>query len=219
MTSVHDDFPGENKTHIGGVSFFSSIMVRDCWGFYFSSIQLKQFFDVVPKDHRCDGVSLYLFVFQPISSISPVQSCSARCTTAGSTPSDWEGDAGSNLCGKFISFLPALFDASANRFRVSRSDTQRQPIIISTGREMCVTVCHSRCVVLFCCCLVFSCLDNFSIDHPLIFPSVQIVMLCIPLPLSCSHLVWRSFKNPQRIKQLDQTLEWILPLLLLIILL
>jgi hypothetical protein len=120
---------------------------------------------------------------------------------------------------KFISFLPALFDASANRFRVSRSDTQRQPIIISTGREMCVTVCHSRCVVLFCCCLVFSCLDNFSIDHPLIFPSVQIVMLCIPLPLSCSHLVWRSFKNPQRIKQLDQTLEWILPLLLLIILL
>jgi hypothetical protein len=50
--------------------------------------------------------------------------------------------------------LPSLFDASANRFRVSRSDTQRQPIIISTGREMCVTVCHSRCVVLFCCCLV-----------------------------------------------------------------
>jgi hypothetical protein len=90
---------------------------------------------------------------------------------------------------KFISFLPSLFNASANRFRGSRSDTQRQPIIISTGREMCVTVCHSRCVVLFFCCLVFSCLDNFSIDHPLIFPSIQIVMLCIPLPLSCSHLV------------------------------
>ena len=175
MTSVHDDFPGENKTHIGGVSFFSSIMVRDCWGFYFSSIQLKHFFDVVPKIDVM--VCLYICSFSSPSHRS-VQFNPAlldapqlvRLLRTGRVMLV-------RTFVKFISFLPALFDASANRFRVSRSDTQRQPIIISTGREMCVTVCHSRCVVLFCCCLVFSCLDNFSNEFS----------LGMPPPPTCSH--------------------------------